>query len=52
MLCQVSIDSFQRYWWSKNPGIQLDQGTPGLTQPKVVVSDVTFPWWLMPCKKN
>ena len=95
----IFIDSFQRYWWSKNPAIWLaerykkphptksgtlrcyfplviipcenriyqlihsddiddvrfpqsnsSRGTTSQTQPKVVVWDATFAWWLSPCK--
>ena len=28
------------------------RSTPGKTQPKLVVSDVSFPWRLSPCKKR
>ena len=48
-----SVDSFQRYWRLKNPAIWLDKRHKWPhSQPKVVVSDATFPWWLSPCKKS
>ena len=28
------------------------RGTSGYTQPKLVISDATFFWWLSPCKKQ
>ena len=44
---------FRDNWWSKNPAIWLDEkhNQPHI-QPKRVVSQVTFPWWLFPFKKN
>ena len=44
---------FSRYTFNKRI-LQSDwtSGTPGYIQPKVVVSDATFPWWLSPCKWN
>ena len=30
---------------------ELKRGTTGHTQPKVVISDAAFPWWLTSCKK-
>ena len=39
----VPIDILQRHWWSKNPVSDQMRGTTGHTQPKVVVSGVTFP---------
>ena len=49
---KISIDSFQRYFWSKNPATWFDERAiwPHLT--KVAVSDTTFPWWATSCKKS
>ena len=37
----VSILSFQRYWWSKNP----------VWHPSVTVLNAALPYWLSPCQK-
>ena len=49
---KISISSFHFYCWSKNPSICLDRDTIDHIQPKKVVPDATFAWWLSPCKKS
>ena len=53
-ISKTSIDSFQRYWWYKNPAIWLDERLSliGHTQPNEVVPGATFPWWLPPGRKS
>ena len=49
---KILLDSFQRYWWSKNPAIRLDKRHDWHTKPKEVVQYDTFIWQLSPCKKS
>ena len=37
------IDSFQRYWWSKNDAFWWKSGTTDHTRPKLVAWDPIFP---------
>ena len=48
---KILIDSFQRYWWSKNPAILCDKRPIWPHPTRVVVSDTIFPWLPTPCKK-
>ena len=52
--CQakVLLISLLRYWWSKNLGSDWPKGTLGHTQPRLVVFNATFTWWLSPYKKT
>ena len=50
---QISLDSFHRYWWSKNLAIWLDQRHKQLaTLNQEGLSHATFTWWLSPSTKN
>ena len=45
---KISVDSFQRYRWSKNPAIWLDETCNWPNPTKKVVPNSIFPW----CKKK
>ena len=46
------LDSFHRYWWSKNHSIWLDERHNWPDPTKEVVLDATFVWWLSSCKTS